>query len=183
METLYDWVQSIAVYMILVSVITNLLPKNHYEKYVRLFAGMVMIVLLLRPFSSLLQISNRLDRVFTLDIWKQELSSMEADFAGVGTELEDIRMESYGEELKRQVMYLLEEDGVEVEELEYEICMEAGDERYGQLTGIKIYLESRGDVKIESPFLKEYEETKNSRIKEKICEYYQLEREQVVVYG
>lgn len=183
MTFFYDWIRNIAVFMILVSVIVNLLPKNHYEKYVRLFTGMVMIILLIKPVSTLFQLSDRLDRVFTLDIWKQELTGLELDFAGLSEELEDKRMETYGEQLKGQVAFLLEEEGVELVDLEYEICLEKEEENYGKITNMKVYLAKQGVSKVDSVFLKEYENAENSRIKERICEYYQLEREQVKVYG
>ena len=45
MEGLYEWIRNITYYLIFMTVVTNLLPDKKYEKYFRLFAGMVLILL------------------------------------------------------------------------------------------------------------------------------------------
>lgn len=36
---LYDWIQNIAVYLILVSAVMHAIPGKDYEKYIRFFRG------------------------------------------------------------------------------------------------------------------------------------------------
>ena len=45
MKAIENWVKDIAFYMIFVTMVMNLLPDPKYEKYLRLFAGAVMILL------------------------------------------------------------------------------------------------------------------------------------------
>lgn len=49
MEGIYRWVSNIVYYLIFVTIITNLLPAGKYEKYLRLFAGCILILLVLQP--------------------------------------------------------------------------------------------------------------------------------------
>ena len=45
MKAIENWVKDIVFYMIFVTMVMNLLPDPKYEKYLRLFAGAVMILL------------------------------------------------------------------------------------------------------------------------------------------
>lgn len=44
MKAIENWVKDIVFYMIFVTMVMNLLPDPKYEKYLRLFAGAVMIL-------------------------------------------------------------------------------------------------------------------------------------------
>ena len=45
MEELFNWIRNITYYLIFITVVGNLLPDKKYEKYIKLFAGMVLILL------------------------------------------------------------------------------------------------------------------------------------------
>ena len=49
MKAIENWVKDIVFYMIFVTMVMNLLPDPKYEKYLRLFAGAVMILLAFGP--------------------------------------------------------------------------------------------------------------------------------------
>ena len=51
MKAIENWVKDIVFYMIFVTMVMNLLPDPKYEKYLRLFAGAVMILLAFGPVS------------------------------------------------------------------------------------------------------------------------------------
>ena len=48
-EYLYEWLRNISYYLILVTAVTYVLPSNSYRKYIRLFTGLVLIMMLLTP--------------------------------------------------------------------------------------------------------------------------------------
>lgn len=50
---LYDWIQNIAVYLILVSAVMHAIPGKDYEKYIRFFSGLMLILLLFTPLLNL----------------------------------------------------------------------------------------------------------------------------------
>ena len=49
LEELFGWIQNIAVYLIVTSAIMHAIPGKEYEKYVRFFSGLVLILLLFTP--------------------------------------------------------------------------------------------------------------------------------------
>ena len=53
MEYLLEWAWQIICCLIFITVLSNLLPKTGYEKYIRLFSGMVLILLIFVNFRSI----------------------------------------------------------------------------------------------------------------------------------
>ncbi len=49
MEKLYDWIRQIAYVMVLISVIMQLAAGKQYQKYIRLYTGIILILFMLAP--------------------------------------------------------------------------------------------------------------------------------------
>lgn len=48
-EYMYQWLQNLAFYMILMTAVLQALPDSSYRKYIRFFCGMILVVLLAGP--------------------------------------------------------------------------------------------------------------------------------------
>ena len=64
MDAIYDWVRNIVYYLIFMTIITNLLPAGKYEKYLRLFAGCILILLVLPPLTGSLRMEEKINAIF-----------------------------------------------------------------------------------------------------------------------
>ena len=64
MEGIYTWVKNIVFYLIFLTVLMGLLPSGKYEKYIRFFAGMVLIMAALSPFLSGLRLEDQVAGYF-----------------------------------------------------------------------------------------------------------------------
>ncbi len=53
MNLLYQWVENLAFYMVLVTAVLRILPGKEYEKYVRVFLGMLLILFIMLPIMKL----------------------------------------------------------------------------------------------------------------------------------
>ena len=109
MDFLYDWVKNLAIFMILISLIRNLLPKSNYEKYVRLFTGMLAVLLVLQPFIKILGMQDSIDDLFSLDIYSQEMDAMKENFLQAGSGFEESLISSYENQIRKQILLLLKE--------------------------------------------------------------------------
>lgn len=201
MDFLYDWVKSLAIFMILISIVRNLLPKSNYEKYLRLFTGMLTVLLVIKPFTGLLGVQENIDDLFSLDIYSQEMDAMKADFVQAGSGFEDSLISGYEEQMKKQIQLLLKEEGLEAAQIEFYVCMDETDKRYGSISRMDIYLGEEAEKKkkdgfpeIQTPeidltgesgkdFFSGYEQIEREELAGKICRYYNLERNQVKIYG
>ena len=66
MEAVYGWVKNIIYYMIFLSVVNNLLADSKYGKYIRFFSGMVLILLVVSPFTGGLHLDEQISSILPL---------------------------------------------------------------------------------------------------------------------
>lgn len=52
-ESVYTWMQNIVFYLVIVTAVLEVLPGGNYQKYIRFFTGLVLMVLLLTPIMNL----------------------------------------------------------------------------------------------------------------------------------
>lgn len=107
-EFLYEWVENIAFYMILATVLIQILPDNTYKKYIRFFTGMILILLLMTPVFRIFGMEGTVSDLFTTGKYQDELEEIERSTSY----LRDIELEDYAEEAA--------EDGIEVEGIRIE---------------------------------------------------------------
>ena len=48
-QYLYEWMQNLAFYMVLATVVLYAVPDSGYKKYIRFFTGMVLILMIITP--------------------------------------------------------------------------------------------------------------------------------------
>lgn len=49
MTFIYDWMENIAFYLVILVAVMQMIPKSSYQKYIRFFAGMILILMLCGP--------------------------------------------------------------------------------------------------------------------------------------
>lgn len=49
MENLYNWIRQLAYVMVLISIIVQLAAGKQYQKYIRLYTGIILILFMLAP--------------------------------------------------------------------------------------------------------------------------------------
>ncbi len=64
MEGVFTWVKNIACFTILTTVIIHILPSNKYEKYLKLYLGLLLILLMISPFAKLFHLDKVMEEFF-----------------------------------------------------------------------------------------------------------------------
>ena len=59
LDYLYEWIQRVAYYMILVTLIMQATAGEGYRKYIRLFTGIILILFILSPVIRLLGLDGK----------------------------------------------------------------------------------------------------------------------------
>lgn len=147
---IYQWIKNIAFYMILVTAVMNVIPNNNYKKYINLFTGIIMIILVVSPISSLLGMSTRLDTNYIKNIYNQELSNIKVDAYQISETSSSKLLEEYKEEISNQVEEIVNKEGYYVVEANVVMNEDRDSEDYGSLEGIQVVLseEEKGNQKI-----------------------------------
>ncbi|MCC8027191.1 MAG: stage III sporulation protein AF [Clostridium sp.] len=146
MEAVYSWVKSIIYYMIFLSVANNLLADSKYEKYVRFFAGMVLVLLVVSPFTGSLRLDEPISALFRSITFQNDAEDLKVDLWG----MEDRRLEQiirgYEEAVEKDVAAMAEAEGFSCTQARVTIDGDRDSSRYGQVTDIQMELqkEARG---------------------------------------
>lgn len=109
-QYLYEWIQNIAFYMVLVMMIIQVLPNTEYKKYVRFFTGLVLILMLAVPILKLFGMDKNITEIYKNETYQAEIKKIE----DATSYLEDVEISDYlGTDAEKEE----EEEKVEVEEI------------------------------------------------------------------
>lgn len=112
MDGLYGWLRSITCYILLMSVLDNLLPGKKYGKYLRLFAGMVLILLVLSPLTSSLRLEDKIAHYYETFLFQDQAKDLERELLGVESKRLSAMIRQYEEAVAQDVALMAEEAGL-----------------------------------------------------------------------
>lgn len=110
-EEIYGWAKNLAVFYILFTALLHLVPSGKYEKYVRFFMGLLLILMLSTPVFSIIGKSGELIENFQVH-YELETAVREQE------ELENLQEfyleKGYEQEAKAKIIEELKKEGIEV---------------------------------------------------------------------
>ena len=110
-EIVYQWVKNLAVFYILLTAVLHLMPDKKYDRYVRHFMGLLLIVMMSAPVFMLLGKSGKIIESFQMN-FNQENKKREE------REVENLQMiylrKGYAAELQKKIIESLKNFGIEV---------------------------------------------------------------------
>lgn len=72
MQELLDMVRYVAVFYLMEQMVLNLLPGKAYERYVRFYLGLLLVLLLLRPVFQIFDLVEQIDGEHLMsDLWRE----------------------------------------------------------------------------------------------------------------
>lgn len=144
MEAVYGWVKNIIYYMIFISVVNNLLADSKYGKYIRFFAGMVLILLVLSPFTGSLRLDEQISSMFRSISFENDADDLKKDLWGMEERRLDQVIGQYEKAVADDVAAMAGPEGLACAKVQVEIDGDRNSPGYGQIEQIKLVLE---DVK------------------------------------
>lgn len=139
-ETLLGWAGNIIYYMIFLSLAEHLLAGNSYGRYLRLFGGMVLVLIVLGPFASSVDLESRISRLFHQFTFRQESEELKKELFGMEEKrLADIRGQ-YRKNVEEEIQTLAEKQGVSCSKVQVHLEENRQSPFCGQILGIEIEL-------------------------------------------
>ena len=77
MKVLLEYVRNIGYFLILMSLVSNVMPDNSYKKYCRMFCGLILMVLVINPFYDLLNLEGDLSDAFATANYRSQVADLE----------------------------------------------------------------------------------------------------------
>ncbi len=76
MREILDLVRYVAVFYLLEQMVLNLLPGKIYEKYVRFYLGLLLVLLLLQPMFRIFRLTEQMDAGALMYELRQEVEEL-----------------------------------------------------------------------------------------------------------
>ena len=110
-EAIYNWIRYLAVFYILLTMILHLVPTEKYQRYVRLFMGLLLITMLLTPVLDILGKGGEFTTSFREIYEKEEQSKIQLEIE----KLQEKWLEKGCEqEIQQNICQLLQKKGIEI---------------------------------------------------------------------
>ena len=140
MEAVYGWVKNIIYYMIFLSVVNNLLADSKYGKYIRFFSCMVLILLVVSPFTGGLHLDEQISSMFKSISFQNDTDDLKQDLWGMEERRLDQVIREYEQAVAADVEAMARAEGLECTGASVQIDGDRNSSRYGQIEGIGLVI-------------------------------------------
>ena len=167
MEVITHWAGNIVSYLVFLTVLTGLLPAHKYEKYIRLFAGCILLLIVLKPLTDGLRLEERLNYLFTSLSFENEAGELKSEMDEIEVRRRNMVLSQYEAEA---------EAGFSVKKADVELEKDPESEQFASVRSVTVYV-AGSEAEMEAA---EQEENQSSMIEiEKISPIeISLEQEQ-----
>lgn len=148
MEVIFGMVRNVCAFVLLTTVVNNLMQGSVYRKYIRFFVGIVMLILVINPVMSLL----------SMDINFQDNISKYIEEAGRYEIYEEIKMgeqnaaedilQEYEKSLDRTLGAVIKAHDLYIVDSRWEIESDYSEENFGEITGLEVRVSSAGELDV-----------------------------------
>ena len=77
MDKLLEYIKNIGYFLILMSLVSNVMPDNSYKKYCRMFCGIILVVLVINPFYEFLNYDGDIKDIFVAASYESRVKELE----------------------------------------------------------------------------------------------------------
>lgn len=149
LDMIYDWIKNIIIFLVLTTIIANLLGKSAYKKYINLITGIILLILVISPLFKLLKLEDSLDYFFTANYLLAETKELGIKFNDMEDKQTETILLEYKEKIKAQIGNILESDDLYIISIVITIDEKSNSLTYGQIENLDIitsYVRAKEEV-------------------------------------
>ena len=169
MTAVYEWIRNLTAFFLFLSVMENLLPGQKYGKYIRLFAGMVLILLAVEPFTSGFNLDEGLARSYEDLVIRGEAGELKEQLGATEQKRLGQILSQYEEAVGRDVRELAQSCGLTVMDCGVRIEGDEDSPEFGTVREIAAVLPAQSA------------QAEKEKLSNRIQEYYGLEEQYVEI--
>lgn len=117
-QAVYEWVKNLIYYLIFLSLINNLLARSSYEKYVRFFAGLVFILLVISPLTKSLHLEQEIAGQFMRFSLEAQSGELEKQLLGMEKKRQEEVEKCLVQTAQEEIMQMAKEEGIACRKVE-----------------------------------------------------------------
>ena len=142
MGAVSEWAGSILSFLILITVIRGILPSKKYEPYLRLFSGLMLILLVLQPVTGGLGLERQIDLAFEAFSFQMDHEELNTRVLGIEKERQEQILKIYENDVAGHVTAMAGEQGLQAESAQVKINGDPESTDYGKVVSVKVKLQS-----------------------------------------
>lgn len=140
MGEIVRWVKNITYYFILIHILFQLLPSGKYQRYIRLFSGIIFVLLAVSPLTRGLKLEEKLAYAFEKIQFEQSAEEFSQRLWGIEEEQLKEVLGQYEEAVSRDVRAMAEAEGLDLGDVQVVIQDQREEKDFGQVVRIQLKL-------------------------------------------
>lgn len=140
MEVITHWAGNIVSYLVFLTVLTGLLPAHKYEKYIRLFAGCILLLIVLKPLTDGLRLEERLNYLFTSLSFENEAGELKSEMDEIEVRRRNMVLSQYEAEASKEAVRVAAEAGFSVKKADVELEKDPESEQFASVRSVTVYV-------------------------------------------
>lgn len=191
MEYFVQWIKNIAIFYIIASLILNIIPGDKYKRYIRLFLGVVMVILLIKPIGRLTGLDGKFDELFWTGSYGAMSADLKAELAFADEERIRLITAEFEKKISDDIKEYVESLGAVYISSRPEINIDPASKGYGSLSRISVDISrggaySQGNIYVPPVYAQDkdkyYEDELIAiEIKNYLADFYNLEKRNIYV--
>lgn len=139
MEILKDLVRNILTYYIILSVLMAMIGKSSYKKYIEMFSGLVMIIIILNPLIKLFGVQDALDMNLQKNQLYEVTQAESDDIMVAELKQQDAVLKQYKDTIANQIDTVMKNYDFSATDVEVIIDDDTDSETFGQVKTISVF--------------------------------------------
>lgn len=191
MEYFVQWIKNIAIFYIIASLILNIIPGDKYKRYIKLFLGVVMVILLIKPIGRLTGLDGKFDELFWTGSYGAMSADLKAELAFADEERIRLITAEFEKKISDDIKEYVESLGAVYISSRPEINIDPASKGYGSLSRISVDISrggaySQGNIYVPPVYAQDkdkyYEDELIAiEIKNYLADFYNLEKRNIYV--
>lgn len=124
MGILLNYIRNIGYFLILMSLVSNVMPDNSYKKYCRMFCGLILVVLVINPFYEFLNYDGELKDIFVDANYRSQVAELKSQLLIKEEGAVNRFKLEYEKLLANQLQGIAKEEGLYISKVEVELMEE-----------------------------------------------------------
>lgn len=186
MSGIFDWIRGMVFYLILMTMIMNLLPDKKYEKYLRLFTGMVFLFLVFEPLAEISGLEAEVAGAFERLTFQNNAMLLREEIEDADGKRMAKLVDGYADAVETDLRTMAEGISLECRDVQVQLNGDVESETFGRVQAVvmQVGLRSAGREDVQEADSRQARQKANrdiSELKKKIGEYYGLEESDIAI--
>lgn len=171
---IFQWIRSLVCYLILMTMVVNLIPNKKYENYLRLFAGIIFLMLVFAPFGNLNSVEEQVAEAFSRLTFQNEAKILKREIEDIDGARMTKLVEHYADAIESDLERMAEDQECECKHVAVRLDEELESGTFGRVTAVEMTISDKREDRLEIEIVRD--------LAARIGEYYGVEEGNIAIH-